>query len=291
MARSENRYGYLFVSPLVTGYILFLFLPILAAFTMSLTNWSLIGEFHFVGLQNYHKLFTNDTVFVKTIWNTLYFTVLLVPFNVIITLALALLLQKAIPGIGLFRTVIFTPVVTSFVVWAIVWKYILQTKNGLINSLLEMVGVHGPAWLYTTALAIPIVAMVTLIKGLGINMAIFLAALNDVPKMYYEAASIEGASKFQQFRNVTLPLITPSLFLVITITMIGSMKVFAQIHVMTGGGPGTSTYVFVYYIYEQAFKYFNFGYASAVSFILFFIILALTIVQWLGRRRWVHYED
>ncbi|WNR44054.1 carbohydrate ABC transporter permease [Paenibacillus roseipurpureus] len=289
--RSEMWYAYLFILPMVIGYIAFLLGPIITSFYMSLTDWSLVKESTFIGLANYRKLMFHDPVFWDTAWNTLYFTICLVPLNIMMTLGLALLMQKAIPGISFFRTAIFTPVVTSIVVWAVVWKYILATDNGVLNIVLRMFGIEGHAWLYDMKLAIPVIVVVTLLKGLGMNMVIFIAALQDVPKMYYEAARIDGSSPWQTFRNVTLPLISPSIFLVTIITMIGSLKVFGQIFVMTDGGPGTSTYVFVYYIYQQAYKIFQFGYASSIAFVLFFIILALTILQWFGRKKWVHYED
>ncbi|MGG1519298.1 sugar ABC transporter permease [Paenibacillus oryzisoli] len=289
--RSEKWYGYAFVLPMLLGYILFLFGPVIASFAMSFTNWNLMDDVKFVGLANYRMAFLGDPVFLKTIWNTLYFTLLFVPLNIVITLALALLTQKAIPGIGFFRTAIFSPVVTSIVVWAIIWKYIFQTDNGLINATLKVFGITGPAWLYNLDLAIPVVVIVSLLKSLGMNMAIFLAALNGVPAMYYEAARIDGASRWRSFLHVTLPMISSSMFLVVMMTLISSMKVFGQIYIMTKGGPGTSTNVMVFYIYEQAFKYNEFGYGSAISFILFFVILLLTLVQWYGRKRWVHYEE
>lgn len=289
--RTDKWYGYLFISPMFFGYLLFILAPIIGAFGMSFTNYSIIKKLEFVGLDNYRKTLFHDPVFTETAWNTVYFTLILVPVNIAVTLALAILLKEAVWGIGFFRTVIFTPVVTSFVVWAIVWKYIFQTNNGMLNNVLQLFGIEGVAWLYNMQLAIPVVVLVTLLKGMGMNMVIFIAALADVPKMYDEAAKIDGANRWQTFRNITLPLISPTIFLVIIITMIGSFKVFAQIYVMTGGGPGTSTYVFVYYIYEQAFKFYEFGYASAIAFILFTIILVLTILQWYGRKRWVHYEE
>jgi multiple sugar transport system permease protein len=287
----DKWYGFLFISPMVIGYILFLLGPVIAAFMMSFTNYNLIAEREFIGLGNYRRAFSEDPVFWDTVWNTLYFTLVFVPLNIICTLGLALLLKEKIFGISFFRTAIFTPVVTSIVVWAAVWKYIFQTDNGLINAVLKFFGITGPHWLYDLSLAMPAIIFITLLKGLGINMVIFLSALNEVPQMYYEAAKIDGASKWKTFRNVTLPLITPSVFLVVIITMIGSLKIFGQIYVITGGGPGTSTYVFVYYIYELAFKVYEFGYATAIAYILFIIILVLTIIQWNVRRKWVHHEQ
>ena len=276
---------------MVIGFALFLLGPIIAALGMSFTDWSLIGEAHYIGFANYVRAFTQDPVFWDTFWNSLTFSVFFVPLNIIATLALALLLKENIPGIGLFRTAIFTPVVTSVVVWAMVWKFILQTDNGLVNSVIKLFRDSGPAWLYDDSITMFTVIVVSLLKVLGINMVIFLAALNDVPAMYYEAARIDGAGRWRTFTKVTLPLISPSVFMVVIITMIGSLKVFGQIYVLTGGGPGTSTYVFVYYIYEEAFKMYEFGYASAVAFILFAIIFVLTMIQWSVRGRWVHHEQ
>lgn len=287
----DKWYGYLFISPMVLGFIVFLLGPIVSAIGMSFTNRSLMGSHAFIGLDNYKRAFTEDPVFWETIGNTLYFSAGLVPLNLILALGLALLLQKSIPGIGLFRTAIFTPVVTSIVVWAIVFKYIFATDAGLVNQLLSMFGVKGPQWLYSLELTMPVVIIVSVLKNVGLNMVIFLAALKDVPQMYYEAAKIDGASKWITFRKVTLPLISPSIFLALILTLIGSLKVFGQIYVMTGGGPGTSTYVMVYYIYQQAFKLFEFGYASAIAFILFIMIFALTLIQWTVRKRWVHHEQ
>ncbi len=289
--RGEKWYAYAFISPMVLGYAFFLLGPILVALGMSFTDWSLIRSPSFIGWANYEKIAKGDPEFWITVKNTLYFSLWLVPIKIALALVLAMLLKDRIPGIGFFRTMIFTPVVTSIVVWSIIWKYIFETDNGLINSFLKLFGIHGPAWLYDITLAMPAVVFVALIKGVGLTMVIFLAALHDVPQMYYEAARIDGASRWRTFTHVTVPLITPSIFLALIITMISSLKVFGLIYVLTGGGPGTSTYVFVYYIYELAFKIYEFGYSSAVAVILFLLILSLTLMQWTIRKRWVHYEQ
>ncbi len=247
--RKEYIAGYLFILPMVLGYAVFLLGPIVSAFIMSFTNWSLTQSPGWIGWGNYRHAVMEDPVFIKTAANSLLFAASYIPLNIALTLALALLLKERIWGIGFFRTAIFTPVVTSIVAWSVIWKYLLQTDNGFINVVLKYIGVEGPAWLYSIELAMPVIIAVTLLKGLGINMIIFLAALNDVPRMYYEAAKIDGASKFKSFLHVTIPLISPSIFMVLIITMIGSLKVFGQIYVLTGGGPAESTYVFVYYIY------------------------------------------
>lgn len=287
--RSDERWAYAFISPMLIGYALFVLLPIVATFVISGTDWSLIRAPRMIGLENY-KTLVSDTTFHASVINTLYFAALLLPSNLIVCLGLASLLKDKFPGVGFFRTAVFTPVVTSVVVWGIIWKYIFQTDNGIINILLRMVGVQGPQWLFSTSLAIPIVAFVTLVKGLGMNMVILIGAMKDVPQMYYEAADLDGASKWRQFRSITMPMIAPSVFLVMIMTVIGSLKVFGQIYTLTGGGPGNSSYVFVYYIYQQAFQFYEFGYASSISAILFIIILILTLAQWNIRKRWIYHE-
>lgn len=283
--------GYGFIMPMLIGFLVVTVLPVIATFVFSFTNKSLLSpETSWVGMKNFLKLF-KDLKFKKTMMQTLEFTVLLIPSNLIITLGLAALLKDKFKGVGFFRTAVFTPVVISIVVWAVLWKYIFQTNNGLINSFLKMFGIKGPAWLMNLKLAIPISVFVTLIKGLGMNMIIFIGAMQDVPEGYYEAASLDGATKFKQFFSITLPNIAPSIFLVIIMTTIGSLKVFGQIKNLTNGGPGTSSYVMVYYIYQTAFSNLDFGYASAISVVLFLMIVLLTIAQWRLRKRWVYYEE
>lgn len=287
----DQWYGYLFISPIVLGFAVFMLVPIVWAFVMSFTNESLMGSSQFIGLNNYTRAFTEDPLFWTSVGNTLYFSAGLIPLNLSLALGLAVLLNRKLPGIGLFRTAIFTPVITSIVVWAIVWKYIFATDSGLINQILQLFGITGPAWLYSFELAMPVVIVISVLKNVGLNMVIFLAALQDVPAMYYEAAKLDGASKPRTFWSITLPMISPSVFLALVLTLIGSLKVFSQIQVMTDGGPGTSTHVLVYYIYKTAFKNFEFGYASSVAFILFFLVLVLTLVQWNLRKRWVYHEQ
>lgn len=291
LRRRNAFYGYLFISPMTIGFLCFLAAPIVYVFCLSLTNYSFLHPHSFLGADNYSRLLAKDDLFWESVGNTLLFSAGLIPLNLVLALALAMLLNQKLPGTGLFRTAIFTPVVTSIVVWAIVWKYVFATDAGLLNQMLRYFGIEGPAWLYDTTLVMPVVIVVSVLKKVGMNMVIFLAALQDVPKMYYEAATIDGASRWRQFTSITIPMITPSLFLTLVITLIGSLKVFSQVAVMTEGGPGTSTYVLVYYIYQLAYKDFELGYASSVAFVLFFLVLALTLVQWTLRRRWVHHEE
>jgi multiple sugar transport system permease protein len=289
--RRNAIYGYLFIAPMMLGFLIFMAGPIISAFGLSFTDYSLLHATKIVGVDNYVQIITKDEQFWSSVKNTLYFSAGLIPLNLMLALGLALLLSTKLPGVGIFRTAIFTPVVTSIIVWAIVWKYVFATDAGLVNQILHFFGITGPAWMYNTTLVMPVVILVSVLKKVGMNMVIFLAALQDVPKMYYEAATIDGASKWKQFTKITLPMISPSLFLTLIITLIGSLKVFSQISVMTDGGPGNSTSVLVYYIYKLAFKTYDLGYASAVAFILFFLVLVLTMVQWNFRKRWVHHEQ
>lgn len=287
----DKIYGYLFIAPIVIGFLVFILGPMLYSFAMSFSNWSLLKEFEYTGFDNYKHIFLEDKKFWTVLFNTFYFSVGLVPLNLVLAFSLALLLKQKLRGIGFFRTAIFTPVVTSVVVWAIVWKFILGTEGGLINILLQSVGVVGPAWLYDMKLTMPVVIVVSVLKNVGNNMVLFLSALYNVPEMYYEAATLDGASNWQKMKRITLPMISPTIFMLFIITMISSLKVFGQIYVLTGGGPGNATRVLVYYIYDLAFKQYEFGYASAIAFILFTIILILTVVQWNLKKRWVHYEE
>ncbi|OXM16841.1 carbohydrate ABC transporter permease [Paenibacillus herberti] len=287
--RDANRTGWLFVAPMVLGFALLLFIPLMMALYMSLTDWPLLGKASFVGLDNYQAIFS-DKEFWKVLGNTLYFAAGLVPLNIGLALLLALPLAGKLPGMGLFRTVLFIPVMTSLIVWSIVWKYMFATDSGFINQLLQLLGVTGPSWLYDESLAMPVVIITSVLKNVGLNMVLFIAALQQVPVHLYEAAKLDGANKFTTFFRITLPMITHTLFLTIIMTIIGSFKVFGQIYVMTQGGPVGSTEVLVYYIWEKAFKLYEFGYASALAYVLFIIILALTLLQWGLRKRWVMHE-
>lgn len=291
LARRDYAFGYAFITPMLIGFIIFVLVPIIATIGLSFCDYSLLRGLKWCGLDNYIKIFTEDKTFVESVLNTIEFTVLLIPTNLALCLALAMLLYKNMTGVGFFRTVIFTPYVTNIVSWALVWKFMLQNDGGFINMVLNLFGLEGTNWLYNSNLVIPIVVLVTLFKGFGMNTIIFIGALQEVPEMYYEAAALDGATKWQQFKKITLPMISPTIFLIIIITMIGSLKVFSQVNVLTNGGPGTSSYVMVYYIYQKAFKMNQFGYGAALSVILFVVIMALTLVQWNLRTRWIHYED
>ena len=286
----DNVAGWLFIAPMVIGFSIFMFAPLLYAFYMSLHDWELLGTAQFIGIGNYAELFSDDK-FYNSLTNTVLFSIGLVPLNIILALLLASLLKDKFVGISFFRTAIFVPVVTSLIVWAIVWKYLLGAELGFINQFLALLGIEGPKWLLDSKTALISVIVISVIKNVGLNMVLFLTAMQQVPGELYESAELDGASPFRQFRQITLPLITPTIFLTMIITTIGAMKVFGQVYVMTRGGPNNSTQVLVYYIWETAFKHFDMGYASAIAFILFFILLLFTILSWVVRKRWVFYEE
>jgi multiple sugar transport system permease protein len=211
-------------------------------------------------------------------------------FNLGLALLLAVLLNQRLAGITLLRTLFFSPVVVSLVAWTIVWGFLLQ-HNGGINGMLALVGIDGPNWLRSPGTAMVSVIVVQVFKNVGLNMVLFLAALQGVPRELYEAARIDGAPAWRQFRRITLPLISPTLLLTSIITIVGSLQVFAQIAVLTQGGPGVSTTVLVYYLYQQTFQFHRFGYGSTLAVLLFAIVALLTLAQWQLRRKFVFHEQ
>lgn len=291
LASKDALYGYVFIAPQMLGYLIFVLGPLIAVFYYSLQSRNLLtGQTEFIGLDNYQQLLYKDPLFTKTMRNSLVFAAGLVPLNVILALGLALLLSRAIHGISLFRAAFFLPVVTSAVAWAIVWRFMLQDK-GTVNQVLEVFGIEGPNWLRHPDWAMFSVIVTRALKNIGINMIIFLAAIKNIPNDYYEAALVDGANRLQAFRRITLPMLSPAIFLVTMLVLINAFKVFDTIYLMTRGGPANSTLVLVYYVYYQAFQFFETGYASALSVMLFLVTLVLTIMQWSLRRRFVFNEQ
>ncbi len=285
--------AYFFIAPQMVGYLIFVLGPLAAIIIYSFQERNLLTNVNrFAGFANYSKMLFEDPIFWKTIKNTLVFSFGQVPLNIILSLLIAILLSKPFRGVGAFRTIIFAPVVTSAVAWAIVWKFLLQGGDqGAVNALLGVFGIEGPNWLHEPGWAMFSVIVNRVIKNLGMNVIIFLAAVMNLPRHYYEAATMDGAGKVRTFFNITIPLLMPSLLMVSIITVIGSLKVFDTILLLTGGGPNHSTMVLVYYIYFQAFQFFQYGYASAVALVLFSVVLIMTIIQWSARKRISHYEN
>ncbi|WP_186316165.1 carbohydrate ABC transporter permease [Catellatospora sichuanensis] len=289
-SRRDTLAGYLFIAPQLIGSLLFVFVPLGLVFWYSLHEWNVLADtFTFVGGENYQAL-ADDPKLADALIATGFFSAGLVVLNLSLALLLAVLLNQRLRGTVFFRTVFFSPVVVSLVAWTIVWSFLLQ-DNGGINGLLETVGVDGPNWLRGDATAMISVIVVQVVKNVGLNMVLFLAALQGVPANLYEAATVDGAGRRRQFLSITVPMISPTILLTSIITVVGSLQVFAQIAVLTQGGPGTSTTVLVYYLYQQAFQFHHFGYGATLSVLLFLIVLLLTLVQWRMRRKWVFHES
>ena len=288
-ARRDGLVGYLFIAPQVIGIIVFVLVPLLLVFWFSLHEWNVLANtFNYTGTQNYQLLLADASLW-PVLLATAFFSIGLVVLNLGLALLLAVLLNQKLAGTTVLRTLFFSPVVVSLVAWTIVWGFLLQ-KNGGINAALAAIGIEGPNWLRTPGTAMLSVIVVQVIKNVGLNMVLFLAALQGVPKELYEAARIDGAPRFKQFRRITLPLISPTILLTSIITIAGSLHVFAQIAVLTQGGPGMSTTVLVYYLYQQTFQFHRFGYGSTLAILLFIVVALLTLAQWQMRRKLVFHE-
>lgn len=282
--------GYLFLAPSFAGFLVFVLLPVVAALAISFTDWNLISPPKWVGMHNYTQLVTSDPIFVQIFRNTLIFTLGTVPARVILSLLLAVLLNQAVRGISVFRTAYFMPVVAPVVATALVWTWIFNSNFGLLNYLLIRVGIHNPPnWLGSTAWALPAIMIFSVWKNVGFTSIIYLAGLQSIPPELYEAASVDGAGRLAKFWNVTVPLVSPTTFFVLIISVIFAFQVFEESFVMTSGGPANATTTIVFEIFQTGFKYFNMGSASALAWILFAILIVVTLIQVIGQRRWVHY--
>lgn len=286
----EALWGYLLIAPGILGVLAFTLLPVLAALGISFTKWTLLTPPEFVGLDNYRKLFTDATA-AQVMRNTIYFTLVSVPLGLMLSLGLAVALNQKIRGLAIFRTAYYLPVISASVAVSMVWMWILDGNYGLLNSFLAILGISPVSWLSSRTWAMPSIIMVSVWKGLGFNMIIFLAALQDIPKELYDAAKIDGARGRSLFQHITLPLITPAIFFTMVTGLIGSFQSFDLVYNMTEGGPARSTSVISYYIWQQAFDFLHMGYGAALAYVLFFAILIITLFQWRARRRWVFGED
>lgn len=273
------------LAPSLIGMLAFVIAPIAASLFLSFTEWDLIGDIKWVGIENYATIIFDPAV-QTALLNTLLFIAGYLPSVIIIALGLALVLNSKIKAKTFFRAVYFVPVVTSWVAVSLVWKWMLNPVYGIVNYALSLIGIDGPGWLFDPNWAMAGVILTTVWKDIGFVMVIYLAGLQDIPENLYEAASLEDANAWQKFRHITWPLLARTTFFVTTISLINSFQVFDQIWVMTQGGPAGSTSVMMELIYKNAFSYYKMGYASAISWVLFVIIFAVTITQnYLQKRR------
>jgi multiple sugar transport system permease protein len=287
--RFERYEGLLYIAPLILGIVAFQLFPILVSIYISLTEWDGIAPPRFVGLDNFRTMFTGDPLFLETLSNTVVFTILAIPLTTVLGFFLALLCNRQMRGISLLRAAYFAPYITNVVAIGYIWYWIYNPERGLINALLSNVGIDGPSWLASSTWAMPAVVIVSVWQGAGYPMVIFLAGMQGIPQDLYEAAEIDGAGPWRRVRRITMPLLTPHLFFVLVTQFITSFQVFGIIYIMTQGGPGHSTSVYIYYLYQQAFGSGKLGYASALAWLLFVILVTVTYVQWRLQRRWVFY--
>jgi multiple sugar transport system permease protein len=277
-----------FLAPSAVPLVLFTFVPMVTSLWVSFHQWNLLTPMRWVGLSNYTTLL-RDPATRSALFHTLYYILGYLPLVYLGGLGLAVALNRRLLGRSLFRSLYFVPVVTSWVVVALTWQWLLNPANGLVNHFLGLVGITGPGWWASTTWSVPSVILASAWKDLGFVMVILLAGLQAVPQELLEAAQVDGASGWQRFWRVTFPLLSPATYFVIVISLINGFQVFDQVYVMTGGGPDNSSQTLVLDIYNMTFRYQQVGLASALSWLLFVLVLAVTLVQARLQRRWVHY--
>jgi len=286
----RNVLGYLWISPWLIGFLVFVLGPMLSSVGFSFTNYRIINDARWIGMDNYVTAFTNDELFWPSLGRTFYYMLVSVPIGLLASLMLALLLNQRMRGGSIFRTCFFLPTLTPLAAAAILWAWLLHPDVGMVNYLLSLVGIEGPAWLSSTRWALPSIIMITLWTSIGGGrMIIFLAGLQSVPQELYESAEIDGAGSWSKFRHITLPMISPALFFNLVLGMIGALQVFTTAYFTSRGGPGRATWFFALHIFTNAFEYFDMGYASALAIILFVILLVFTVIQMRLSDRWVFY--
>ena len=293
----EHIEGYLFISPWILGMVLFALGPILASFGLAFTRWNLFTEPEYVGWANFQKL-AHDPLFYKSVFNTIYYTIFAVPLGLVLALGLAMLVNHRLRGVNFFRTAFFLPNVVAGIAMLLLWKWLFDPNFGLINLFLdwtglmavfEWIGIGRPQWISSRAGAMPGLVFMS-IWGLGGSMMIFLAGLQNIPRELIEAAELDGAGPWKRFRYVTVPLLTPTIFFLTMVGVIGSLQVFNQAYVMTQGGPAHATLFYVLYLFQTAFERFQMGYACAMALVLFIITLIVSLIQLAMGKKWVHYQ-
>lgn len=286
----EAAAGYLFLSPWLIGFFVFGLYPIVMSLYYSLCRYDVLRVPQFIGLDNYAALFTDDPYFGIAVWNTLVYTVLRTPLAILGSLLLAVLINQSVRGIKYFRTAYFLPSIITGVVLSVIWLWLFNPSVGLVNEVLGWVGLEGPLWLQSPAWSKPALVLMGMWSIGGARMIVFLAALQGIPSGLYEAVEIDGGGAWSKFVHVTLPMLSPVIFLWTVLEVVFSFQVFTEAYVMTQGGPLDSTLFYNLYLYYKAFDDFEMGYASAMAWILLAITLAVTVVQFKLGKRWVYYE-
>lgn len=288
--QNTSRMFYLFISPWIIGFCVFTLFPMLFSLVTSFTNWSGLDFPTQFNLSNYVRIFTEDNAFWTALKNTFYYVGVSVPLNTIVSVGLAMLLNKRLPGTNFFRAVFYLPTICTGVALYITWMYLFNGDTGYINVLLSKIGIEGPRWLSDYNTAMPSIILMDMF-GCGTSMTIVLAGLQDIPQTYYEAAELDGAKGFRKFRHITFPMLSPVIFFNILMAIIKGVQIFTQPYVMTEGGPARATYVYGLYLYSTAFSYANFGYASALAWILFAILIVVALVFFGTSKFWVFYRE
>lgn len=292
MKVNKNITGYAFISPWLIGFLIFTAMPFIASIYLSFTRYEIVTSPVWVGTANYTEMFSRDPLFWKSLIITLKYAAIAVPFGIICGVGLALLLNMEICGISVYRTVFFLPSIVPIVATSVVFTWILNPQIGLVNGVLRMFGVIGPNWLQDPKWALWSLIMMGL-WGVGGSMIIYLAGLKDIPIHLYEAAEIDGANAFQRARHITLPMLTPVIFFNLVMGIIGAFQYFTQAYVISygTGGPVDSTYVYCLYLFNKAWRYLDMGYASAMAWVLFVIIMVFTGLVFKTQKRWVNYGE
>jgi len=290
--REQIFSAYTYLLPTIISVLAFIIFPVVFSFYISFFKFNYLSpKMTFLGLQNYIRLLTSDR-FWTVLWNTTRYVIGAVPMGMAFSLGLALLINRKLPAINFFRSAYFSPVITSSIAVAMIWRWLFDPSFGLLNFFLEKIGITGILWLGDTNLAMWCLVVMSVWSGAGYNMIIFLAGLQGISQEYYDAATVDGAGSWQSFRFVTLPLLSPTTFFVFITGVIGSLQVFDIVWLSTNatGGPMGTTRTIVFYLWEQGFKYFDMGFASALAYMLFFIIFILTLINWRYTGRTVHYQ-
>ena len=291
MAVGTNRWGWVafFLGPGLIGMLVFLVGPIVYSLGLTFYDWNLLSSPEFVGFDNYSSLY-NDSAFRAAFQHTLTFIAIYIPAVIVTALCVAILLNQKLRGLSFFRTSFFVPVVSSWVVVSLMWKWIFNPRYGLINFLLAQIGINGPAWLFDPDVALYAIIITSVWKDTGFIAVMLLAGLQNIPESFYEAARIDGANQWRLWRHITLPLLTPSLFFALIVSIINSFQVFDQVWLMPEDFARSGTTVIVEQIVNHAFRYNQMGYAASMSWVLFAVIFVITIVQFRLQKKWVHYE-
>ncbi|WP_414693778.1 carbohydrate ABC transporter permease [Paenibacillus sp.] len=289
IARMERKWGILFALPAMLGFIIFVAGPMIASLIFSMTDWSIGSDMKFTGLENYRTMTAEDPLFSKSLFVTLYYTIGSVPLGIMAAFLIAMLLNQKVKGLAIFRTVYYLPVLVPSIANSMLWLWLFNPDFGLFNSMLRSVGLPGSQWIYSETAAIPSLILMST-WGVGNAAVIFLAGLQGVPGHLYEAVEVDGGGALRKFWHVTLPSMTPTIFFNVIMGMIGTLQVFDQAYVMTNGGPNNATLFYIFYLYRKAFSEAQMGYAAALAWVLFLIIMALTALVFRSSRFWVYYE-